>query len=66
MAVVEVDLAQGHYRVRLSGFDFDAAAARSYEDVGYAADNYRLELWPATESTPPAELRRWTGYADCA
>jgi hypothetical protein len=60
----EADVPPGRYRARLSGFDFDAAAAWSYDDTGYPADHYRLELWPVSEPTPPTELRRWTGYAD--
>jgi hypothetical protein len=61
---VDVDVPPGHYRARLSGFDFEAAAAWSYDDSGDPADHYRLELWLAGEKTPPTEPRRWAGYAD--
>lgn len=61
---IEIDIPPGHYRARLSGFDFDSAAAWSYDDSGYPADHYRLEIWPASDSASPTELRRWPGYAD--
>ena len=61
---VEVEVPGGHYRARLSGFDSDAAAGRSYDESGDPADHYRLELWPASERAPPTELKRWAGYAD--
>jgi len=60
----EIDLSPGHYRARLSGFDFESAAAWSYDDTGYPADHYRLELWPVSEAAPPTELKRWPGYVN--
>ncbi len=60
---LEVDVPQGRYRARLSGFHFDRAAQWSYGDPGDPADHYRLELWPADRPSPPVELRRWPGYA---
>ena len=63
---VDIDVSPGRYRARLSGFDFERAAAWSYDDTGHPADHYRLELWPVGESAPPAELRRWPGYDDRA
>jgi hypothetical protein len=59
---LEVEIPQGRYRARLSGFGFDAAAHWSYGDPDYPTDRYRLELWPADSEQPPAELRRWAGY----
>ena len=61
---VEFDVPPGRYRVRLTGFDFDAASAWSYDDPGDPADHYRLELWPADDLSPATELKRWPGYAD--
>ena len=62
--LVEVDVPPGHYRARLTGFEFNDASAWHYDDRGYPADHYCLELWPADEPSPPAELKRWPGYAD--
>ena len=62
--LAEVDVPSGDYRARLTGFDFDAASAWRYDDPGYPADHYRLELWPADDPSPAAELKRWPGYAD--
>lgn len=59
----ELSLSPGHYRARLSGKEFDAAAQWRYEDEGNPADSYVLELWTASEERPPVELRRWPGYA---
>jgi hypothetical protein len=59
----ELRVPPGNYRARLSGNEFDAAAQWRYEDEGNPADSYLLELWPASEERPPAELRRWPGYA---
>lgn len=61
---LELELPAGAYRVRLSGFDFDAASRWSYDDPGHPSDHYRLEVWPSVAPQPPAELRRWPGYAD--
>jgi len=61
---LEVDVPPGRYRARLSGFEFDAAAEWLYSDPGNPADRYRLELWPSVASEPPAEVKRWAGYAD--
>jgi hypothetical protein len=60
---IEIDVPPGPYRARLTGFAFDAAAAWSYADAGNPSDHYRLELWPTDQATPPAELRRWAGFA---
>lgn len=57
-----VDVPAGRYRARLSGFELDAARRWSYDDPGYPADHYRLELWPSHVPRPPAELRRWPGF----
>jgi hypothetical protein len=59
----ELMLPPSNYRARLSRKEFDAAAEWRYEDEGNPADSYLLELWPASEERPPAELRRWPGYA---
>jgi hypothetical protein len=61
---VEIDVSPGQYRARLSGFNFESAAAWSYDDTGDPADRYRLELWPVDEQAPPTELKRWPGYND--
>ena len=61
---LEIDVPAGTYRARLSGFDFGAASRWSYGDPGHPGDNYRLELWPSEAPEPPAELRRWPGYAE--
>ena len=61
---VELAIPPGCYRARLSGFAFAAADAWSYGDPEYPGDHYRLELWPSDLALPPAELRRWTGYAE--
>lgn len=61
---VQIEIALGHYRARLSGFDFDGAEEWSYGDPGYPPDHYRLELWPSETAAEPAELRRWAGHAD--
>ena len=61
---LEVDVAPGRHRGRLSGFAFDAASQWAYSDPGDPADHYRLELWPSEQPEPPTELRRWAGYAD--
>ena len=61
---LEIDVAPGRYRARLSGFAFDAASQWSYNDSGYPGDHYRLELWPSDRSEPPAELKCWPGYAE--
>jgi len=61
---VEIGVPPGRYRVRLSGFEFDAAEQWSYSDPGYPADHYRLELWPSDRSEPPTELKRWPGWAE--
>jgi hypothetical protein len=61
---LEIEIPTGAYRARLSGFDFEAASRWSYDDPGYPADHYRLELWPSDASQPPAELRRWAGYVE--
>ena len=61
---VEVAVAPGSYRARLTGYGFDAAAAWSYADGGNPGDYYLLELWPTAEERPVLELRRWPGYAD--
>jgi hypothetical protein len=60
----EVRLGSGTYRVRLTGHNFEAAAAWRYEDTGNPSDRYVLELWPTIDAHPPVELRRWPGYAD--
>jgi hypothetical protein len=62
--LTEAEVPPGHYRARLTGFDFDAASAWSYDDPGDPADHYRLELWPADGSSPAAEVKRWPGMAD--
>jgi hypothetical protein len=61
--LTEVEVPAGHYRARLTGFDFDAASAWSYDDPGDPADHYRLELWREDDPSPVAELRRWPGMA---
>jgi hypothetical protein len=61
---LEIEVPAGRYRARLSGFAFDAASQWSYKDSGYPGDRYRLELWPSEAPLPPAELKRWDGYAD--
>ena len=61
---LDVEIPEGRYRARLSGFAFDAAARWSYDDPDPPGDRYRLELWPSEHRDPPAELRRWPGYAD--
>jgi len=61
---LEIEIPSGVYRARLSGFDFDAASRWSYGDPGNPTDHYRLELWPSEAPEPPAELRRWQGYAE--
>lgn len=61
---LKVEVPAGTYRARLSGFDFEPATRWSYDDPGYPADRYRLELWPSNAPEPPAELRRWAGYAE--
>lgn len=61
---VDIDVAPGQYRARLSGFNFESAAAWSYGDAGDPADRYRLELWPVSERAAPTELQRWAGHAD--
>jgi hypothetical protein len=61
---LEIEIPRGAYRARLSGFEFDAASRWSYDDPGYPADHYLLELWPSDASKPPSELRRWAGYAE--
>jgi hypothetical protein len=62
--LTEVDVPPAHYRARLSGFDFDAAAAWNYADPGDPADHYRLELWRTDDAALAAEPKRWPGYAD--
>ena len=61
--IVEVGVPPSRYRARLSGFEFDAASRWWYDDPGDPPDHYRLELWPTDDATPPAELKRWAGYA---
>lgn len=61
---LEIEIPPGTYRARLSGFDFEAAKQWSYDDPGYPADHYRLELWPSDNPQSPAEVKRWAGYAD--
>ena len=61
---VQIEIPAGHYRARLSGFDFDGAAEWSYGDPRDPPDHYRLELWPSDIAEEPAELRRWAGHAD--
>ena len=61
---VEIDVAPGSYRARLSGFEFDRAAQWAYADPGHPADHYRLELWPTDRPEPPRELKRWPGWAE--
>jgi hypothetical protein len=61
---VEVNLPPGSYRARLTGEDFDAAAAWRYEDSGNSSDRYTLQLWPTADERPPSEVRRWHGYTN--
>jgi hypothetical protein len=61
---VEVNLPPGSYRARLTGEDFDAAAAWRYEDSGNPSDRYTLHLWRTGDERPPSELRRWPGYTN--
>jgi hypothetical protein len=58
----EIQVPSGAYRARLSGQDFEAAAAWQYDDSGDPADCYTLELWPSDVPGEPIELRRWKGY----
>lgn len=60
---LEIEVPRGEYRARLSGFEFEAASRWSYNDDGDRGDHYRLELWLSGAPEPPAELRRWSGYA---
>jgi hypothetical protein len=61
---LEIEIPAGRYRARLSGFEFEAATRWSYDDPEYPGDRYRLELWPCETPQPPAELKRWAGYAE--
>jgi hypothetical protein len=61
--LVEINVQPDRYRARLSGLDFDAASAWHYDDTGYPADRYRLELWRTVSPSQPTESRRWAGYA---
>jgi hypothetical protein len=59
----EATVGAGTYRARLTGWNFDTAAAWNYDDTGNPNDRYKLDIWPSVEARPPVELRRWPGYA---
>jgi hypothetical protein len=60
----EITIRPGKYRARVTGTNFEAAAAWNYDDAGNPSDRYVLEMWPTTDERSPIELRRWPGYAD--
>lgn len=50
------------YRVRFSGYSYDAGIAHGGEEGG--PDSYALRLWPRDHDSEPALRRAWFSWAD--